>query len=80
MSDAAFYVPSTFHHGIVLLLHTISHISSTGVGLRHLCDWLVFVESLTEDKFIEMFSGPLQDMGILTFAKVNTKWRIVFGV
>ena len=78
MSDAAFYVPSTFHHGIVLLLHTISHISSTGVGLRHLCDWLVFVESLTEDKFIEMFSGPLQDMGILTFAKVLTQNGVLF--
>ena len=40
-SGGEFAIPSDFHHGLVLLLHTISHMTASGVGLRHLCDWLV---------------------------------------
>ena len=48
--NGTFYVPSDFHHGIVLLLHTINHIPTTGVGMRHLLDWLVFTESIPEER------------------------------
>ena len=77
-SDASFYVPSTFHHGIVLLLHAVSHLSTTGVGLRHLCDWLVFAESMSENEFTEMYLEAFNNMGILTFAKVLTQIGVRF--
>ena len=35
--------PSDFHHGLILLLHTASHLTNEGIGLRHLCDWAVFI-------------------------------------
>lgn len=75
--DAAYYVPSTFHHGIVLLLHTINHISSS-VGLRHLADWLVFAESMSEDEFSKLFHKAFREMGLMTFAKVLTKIGILY--
>lgn len=74
----AYYVPTTFHHGLVLLLHTISHISSSGVGLRHLCDWLVFENSMPEDVFLSIFKEPLHDMGIWTFAQVITRIGVLY--
>ena len=78
VSDYSFYAPSAFHHGIVLLLHAICHISSTGIGLRHLCDWLVFEESIPEEVFSEVFLEALRKMGILTFAQVLTKIGVLY--
>ena len=71
--DGSYYAPSDFHHGVVLLLHMISHITASGVGIRHLCDWLVFEHSMTEESFVSMFSGPLKEIGLWTFAKVLTR-------
>ena len=73
VSDATFYTPSVFHHGIVLLLHTISHTTTTGIGLRHLCDWLVFVNSMPENVFTELFLDAIREMRILTFAQALTR-------
>lgn len=77
-SDHAFYVSSAFHHGMVILLHTISHITTKGIGLRHLCDWLVFENSMPEDVFTEMFSEAIREMGLLTFAQVLTRIGILY--
>ena len=76
--DGSYYIPSAFHHGIVLLLHTISHIPSAGIGLRHLCDWLVFENSFSEKDFLEMFCEPLKEMGIWTFAQVMTQIGLLY--
>ena len=76
--DGICLVPSPFHHGLILLLHTISHLTGSGVGLRHLCDWLVFENSLTENEFNSLFSKPLQDVGLWSFAKVLTKIGVMF--
>ena len=32
-------IPAPFHHGLILLLHTVHHMLGEGIGLRHLCDW-----------------------------------------
>lgn len=76
--DRMYYVPSTFHHGVILLLHTISHLTASGIGLRHLCDWLVFQNSLSEDDFIAIFSEPLKKMGLWKLAAVMTKIGILY--
>lgn len=71
-SETEFMAPSPFHHGLALLLHTAGHLTSGGVGLRHLCDWLVFENSLPEDRFLALFEKPLREMGLWTFAGVLT--------
>lgn len=71
--NGSFMVPSRFHHGLILLLHALSHLTSTGMGLRHLLDWLVFENSLSEEEFISLFKEPLVKIGIWKCAKVFTR-------
>ncbi len=66
-------VPSKFHHGLIILLHTCHHLTSSGVGLRHLCDWAVFVNSIPECQFIELFQEQFKNIGLWKFACVLTK-------
>ena len=65
-------VPDKFHHGLILLLHTASHLTSEGIGLRHLCDWAVFINGLSNDEFVSIFEKPLKDMGLWRFAQLIT--------
>jgi hypothetical protein len=73
-----FYAPSNFHHGIIILLHTLSHMTSTGIGLRHLCDWLVFVKAFSDEEFMGLFERPLKKLGLWKFAQVLTGIGIYF--
>lgn len=65
-------VPDRFHHGLIMLLHTASHLTSEGVGLRHLCDWVVFVSDLSDAEFREIFEKKLKEFGLWKFAQVLT--------
>ena len=65
-------VPSTFHHGLIILLHMCHHLTGDGLGLRHLCDWAVYINSIGEDKFLNMFEKVLKDIGLWDFAKIMT--------
>jgi len=38
------FVPSPYYHGIIMLFHFYRHLFE-GIGLRHLCDWAVFIQS-----------------------------------
>lgn len=67
-----FFIPNTYHHGIILLLHKISHMTTTGIGLRHLCDWAVFVNNMTNDDFVSLFEKKLKSFGIWRFAQNMT--------
>lgn len=53
-------LPSPFHHGLIILLHTCHHMTGEGIGLRHLCDWAVFVNSLSDDEFRQLFEDRLK--------------------
>ena len=55
-----------------MLLHTASHLTSEGVGLRHLCDWVVFASTLSDREFREIFEKKLKDFGLWRFAQVLT--------
>lgn len=63
-------VPDKLHHGLILLLHTASHLTSEGVGLRHLCDWVVFVSAFSDTEFRGIFEKKLKDFGLWRFAQV----------
>ena len=63
-------IPDDFHHGLIMLLHVASHmINDGGVGLRHLCDWAVYVNRVDFVNYRER----LQNVGLWTFACQLTK-------
>ncbi len=68
-----FIIPDTFHHGLVLLLHTATHIINTGVGLRHLCDWALFAGKTEDAEFRALFEEKLKAVGLWRFAQLLTR-------
>ena len=60
--------PSPFHHGLILLMHTVHHMLGEGIGLRHLCDWAVFATSFSAEEFREIFEVKLKNIGLWEFA------------
>lgn len=66
LSNGTIRIPDAFHHGLVLLLHTASHLTSEGIGLRHLCDWAVYAEQVD----ISQWKQQLTDCGLWRFAQV----------
>lgn len=75
-SEGAYRVPDRFHHGLVLLIHTAGHMINTGIGLRHLCDWAVFVNSV--DNFEDMFKDKLEECGLWRFAQLMTQLSEIY--
>lgn len=65
-------VPDVFHHGLILLIHTATHMIDTGIGLRHLCDWAVFAASLDDAEFCAIFEEKLKNVGLWHFAQLLT--------
>lgn len=61
-------IPDSFHHCLILLLHTASHLTSEGIGLRHLCDWAVFANKVN----VEQWKTELQNCGLWDFARILT--------
>lgn len=72
LDGAVCRIPDKFRHGLIMLLHMISHMTSEGIGLRHLCDWAVFVNSISNDEFIDLFSEKLNRFGLWKFAQIMT--------
>ena len=70
------YLPSPFHHGLIILLHTCHHMTGEGVGLRHLCDWAVFENSLSDAEFRNLFEEKLKALGLWKFAQILTRTSI----
>ena len=72
LDGAVCRIPDKFHHGLIMLLHMISHMTSEGIGLRHLCDWAVFVNSISNNEFVGLFSEKLNSFGLWKFAQIMT--------
>lgn len=70
LNNPEMIVPCEFHHGLILLLHMSQHLLSEGIGLRHLCDWAVFVSKCND--FELLFKEKLQNCGLWHFAQVIT--------
>ena len=67
------YVPSDYHHGLILLLHTASHLLGGGLGLRHLCDWAAFVGSFADEDFCATFEAAFRELKVWRFAQTLTR-------
>lgn len=69
--------PSEFHHGLIMLLHVARHMVTGGIGLRHLCDWAVYVARLGDD-FPKLFEKKLKKVGLWRFAQIMTQLSTVY--
>ncbi len=56
-----FYVPQDRYHGVILLLHSVHHLTDEGLGLRHLTDWACFVNKTSDQAFWTQELLPLFD-------------------
>ena len=74
---AEYYSPSPFHHGLIMLLHVARHMVTGGIGLRHFCDWAVFVDKVNED-FTAMFEDKLKRVGLWRFAQIMTQFSTAY--
>ena len=64
-----FQNPEPFHHGLVMLLHMKNHLLVEGIGLRHLCDWAVFVDRFSDSEFRALYEEKLKRVGLWRFAE-----------
>ena len=65
-----FKTPHSFHHGLILLMHTYHHMLGEGVGLRHLCDIACFINDFEDNEFEETFKEKLVKCGLWHFTKI----------
>lgn len=71
IDENSFTAPSHLFHGIIILLHMLHHMSSEGLGLRHLCDWGAFVNKTANMDFWDKSFIPfLNELGLLRYASV----------
>lgn len=73
-----FPVLSDAHQALMLLLHMERHMVDSGVGLRQLCDWTVFVNGTAGVTWKKGILGLLNRCGLLVYAKVLTKACVLF--
>lgn len=74
---AEYYSPSPFHHGLTMLLHVARHMITGGIGLRHFCDWVVFVDKVGND-FVPLFEDKLKQVGLWRFAQIMTQFCTLY--
>lgn len=73
LESSKFIVPNDLHHGIVILLHMLHHMTGEGLGLRHLCDWGAFVNKTFDMAFWDTEMIPyLKKMGLYTYTSIMT--------
>lgn len=56
-----------------LLLHMERHLISEGIGLRQLCDWCVFVDSLSHERLHNDVLPVIRECQLFQFASILTR-------
>ena len=75
----AITIPDVFSHGLIMLLHMKRHmLTGGGVGLRHLCDWATFVDSMENTTWIQVFEEKLRKAHLWRFAQVLSKTASIY--
>lgn len=70
-------IPNWFHHGLIILMHMQRHMMSSGIGLRHLCDWAVYINRLDACQR-EMLKKNLETIGLWRFAQIMSQAVCVY--
>lgn len=59
-------------HGIILLHHLIRHLNE-GIGLRHILDWIVFVDTVCDNEFWYNELEPIaKEYNLINIARITT--------
>ncbi len=64
-----FPVLSIERQAAFLLMHIQQHMKASGVGLRHLCDFVMFAARLNQDEWKKQVAPTLKKVGLLRFAQ-----------
>lgn len=68
-NTAEIKVCNDLYHAITSLLHMKRHMKTAGLGLRHLCDWAVFVNSFESGEFVDLFKDELEKRCLFKYAQ-----------
>ena len=78
-SFGEFLAPNDLYHGLILLLHMQHHMLGEGLGLRHLCDYAVYLKSTYKESFwMDKLVPFLKEIGLFTYASVMAKTCSVY--
>lgn len=73
IENSAFPMLPRFENGLVLLDHMRNHMKS-GLGLRHVIDWMLYVnKELHDDAWYSGFEKTLSTLGMKKFAIITTR-------
>ena len=61
------------HQALSLLMHMERHMTSGCIGLRQLCDWAVFMSTMSVETYGERIMPTLEQCGLSKFASVLTQ-------
>lgn len=64
---------SETNQAIMLLLHMIRHMFESGIGLRQLCDWAVYMASVETTNFENGTLSILEQCGLKKYAEIATR-------
>lgn len=73
-----FPVLSKAHQAVSLLLHMQKHITSSGLGLRQLCDWAVFIKWIDKRDWESRISTTLKCCGLYRLSEILTKTCVLY--
>lgn len=59
-------------NGLEILLHMLQHFIMGGFGIKLLCDWMVFIRSISDSKIVDDVITHLDKLGLRTFASTCT--------
>lgn len=73
VAEHVFPVLAEEHQAMSLLLHMVRHMFSTGIGLRQVSDWAMYIAVTDGDYFVNVTIPLLERCGLLRYAKVATR-------
>lgn len=77
LGDSRFLTLSPGHQAIALLMHMQKHMTSSGIGLKQLCDWMMFAASVSVEEWTDILP-LLQQTGLKKYAQIMTKTCVLY--
>ena len=74
--DGTFLAPDDMHHALIILLHMQHHMLGDGLGLRHIIDWVAFVNKTRSQDFWEELINFLKEIGLWIFTATVTRLAV----
>lgn len=70
-------IPCWFHHGLIILIHAQRHLLQSGIGLRHFCDWAVYINRLDSTQRA-LLKERLQKVGLWRMAQILSQTAVLY--